>query len=199
MNESAELLKIVGLTGGIGSGKSTVASLFEKMGIPVYYSDDEAKALMVNSPVIRMKIKEVFGEAAFQNEQLNRPYLAGIVFGNEEKLKQLNSIVHPAVKAHFRNWIENQNSNYVIQENPLIFENNSQAEFDSIILVTAPLEVRIERVINRDGSDREAVMRRIENQFSDEQKRSEADFIIENQNLDETVKQVAEIHKGLLA
>ena len=192
-------MKIVGLTGGIGSGKSTVASLFEKKGVPVYYSDDEAKALMVNSPEIIEKIKHAFGEAAFQNKQLNRPYLAGIVFGNEEKLKQLNSIVHPAVKAHFRNWIENQNSNYVIQENPLIFENNSQAEFDYIVLVTAPLEVRIERVINRDGSDREAVLKRIENQLSDEQKRREAHFIIENQNLDETVKQVAEIHKGLLA
>lgn len=192
-------MKIIGLTGGIGSGKSTVASLFESKGVPVYYSDDEAKFLMEHSPILKEKIKKEFGQGAFINEQLNRSYLAGIVFGNKKELLKLNSIVHPAVKVHFKEWIEKQNATYVIQENPLIFENQNQDDFDQIILVTAPLEERINRVMQRDGSDKISVLNRIKNQLSDDEKKSSSHFIIDNLKLDETVVQVAAIHKTLTA
>ena len=141
---------VVGLTGGIGSGKTTVAKMFEDLNIPVYNSDQEAKLLMVNSKQLKVKIKELLGKNAYDKKVLNRKYIADKVFTNPELLAELNAIVHPAVRKHFIDWVVKQDSAYVIQETAIIFENSSQSKYDKIILVTAPEEVRIQRVMDRD-------------------------------------------------
>ena len=123
---------IVGLTGGIGSGKSTVAAMFKDLGVPVYNSDDRAKHLMNTSNRVKKRLIDTFGEKSFSKEKLNRSYIAALVFNNREKLKKLNAIVHPEVKKDFNNWLMSQHASYVIQENPLIFENKSQGDFDLV-------------------------------------------------------------------
>ena len=191
-------MKIVGLTGGIGSGKTTVAKLFEDLGVPVYYADIEAKKLMQNSPVLRKKIIALFGEEAYHGEDINRSHIAQIVFTDREKLKLLNALVHPEVEDHFKKWLALQNSAYVIQENALIFENHKQGSYDSIITVTAPLEKRIERVVKRDGVTRQQVLDRIDNQIDDDYKVSHASFVINNSILSESKDQVSQIHWRLM-
>ncbi|MCB0473493.1 MAG: dephospho-CoA kinase, partial [Flavobacteriaceae bacterium] len=124
----------VGLTGGIGSGKSTVARCFLEFGIPVYYADDEAKKLMHSSKVIRKRLVSEFGEAVYEKNELNRQYLASLIFNNPEKLKTINSIVHPEVRNHFKKWIKKQDAPYVIQENAILLENDFRTQFDCIIL-----------------------------------------------------------------
>ena len=191
-------MKIVGLTGGIGSGKTTVAKLFEDLGVPVYYADIEAKKLMQNLPVLRKKIIALFGEEAYHGEDINRSHIAQIVFRDREKLKKLNALVHPEVEDHFKKWLALQNSAYVIQENALIFENHKQGSYDSIITVTAPLEKRIERVVKRDGVTRQQVLDRIDNQIDDDYKVSHASFVINNSILSESKDQVRQIHWRLM-
>lgn len=190
-------MKNIGLTGGIGSGKTTVANYFKELGVPVYVSDVEAKKLMVASKVIKKKIIKAFGELAYVDDELNRPYLAQLVFNNKEKLSILNSIVHPRVAKHYSRWLQQQDAPYCIQENALIFENNKAKEFDYIITVTAPIEVRIERVINRDTSTRDQVLARMNNQWTDK-KNKIGDFVIENSDLENTKNQVEKIHQKLL-
>jgi len=192
-------LKIIGLTGGIGSGKTTVAKMFEALGVPVYYSDSEARKLMQNSAGLREEIIKLFGVKAYKNDGLNRSYIAQIVFRNKTKLTELNALVHPLVENHFKNWIKLQNSCYVVQENALIFENMKQSSFDAIITVTAPLEKRLERVVKRDGVTEQQVIERIENQLNDKFKVEQATFVIHNITLDKCKDQVNLIHKQLLA
>ena len=189
---------VVGLTGGIGSGKSTVAGMFSQLDVPVYNSDHEAKLLMLNSKPLRKKIKELLGKESYIKKELNRTFIADKVFANPELLSKLNAIVHPAVRKHFIDWIVNQDAAYVIQETALIFENSNQAMYDKIILVTAPEEVRIQRVMERDELSRENIIARIENQWSDSEKRQLSDFIINNLDYDKTLKKVKEIHNQLL-
>lgn len=191
-------MKIVGLTGGIGSGKTTIAEMFEKLKVPVYYADDEAKKLMQKSGPLRQGILALFGEKAYKGKDLNRPYIAGIVFRDHQKLRQLNALVHPAVEDHFRNWAGLQESSYVLQESALIFENRKQQQFDAVILVTAPLETRIERVMKRDGISKQNVVERIENQMSDSLKIQEATFVIHNTDLTKSRERVREIHEQLI-
>ena len=191
-------MMIVGLTGGIGSGKSTVAKMFKDLGIPVYDSDQNAKELMVNSETIKKAIIKLFDESAYQDGILNRGYIAKQVFENSELLKKLNKIVHPAVREHFSNWVNEQDAYYVIQESALIFENGYEDFYDAIILVSAPLETRIERVVRRDGSEEQDVMKRVENQLGDEHKKNLAHFYIENIDLKTTQKQVYKIHDTLV-
>ena len=191
-------MKIVGLTGGIGSGKTTIAKMFETLRVPVYYADDQAKKLMQNSDPLRHEIIALFGEKAFRGKDLNRSYLAGIVFKDKHKLRQLNAIVHPAVAAHFREWAASQDAPYVLQESALIYENKKQAQFDAVILVTAPLETRIDRVMKRDGVSRQNVVQRIENQMSDSLKIQEATFVIHNTELKKSRERVREIHEQLI-
>ncbi len=190
---------IVGLTGGIGSGKSTVAKMFAELGIPVYDSDMEAKELMVASNEVKTAITQLLGEEAYDNYGLNRPYIANKVFKDPELLEKLNAIVHPAVRKHFLDWVERQESPYVIQETALIFENDAQDKYDYTILVTAPVETRIQRVIERDNVEGQAVVDRMKNQLDDEQKVDLANFSLKNLELDKTRRKVKELHLKLLA
>ncbi|MER3319037.1 MAG: dephospho-CoA kinase [Allomuricauda sp.] len=190
---------IVGLTGGIGSGKSTVAKMFAELGIPVYDSDMEAKELMVTSNEVKTAITRLLGEEAYDNHGLNRSYIANKVFKDPALLEKLNAIVHPAVRKHFLDWVEKQESPYVIQETALIFENDAQDKYDYTILVTAPVETRIQRVIDRDNVEGQAVVDRMKNQLDDEQKVDLANFSLKNLELDKTKRKVKELHLKLLA
>lgn len=193
-------LKIVGLTGGIGSGKSTVARMFEQLGVPVYFADDEAKKLMMTSMPLVAKIKRRFGEKAYKEGSLNTRYLAEVVFNDPASLKALNEMVHPEVENHFKSWVSKQDASYVIQENPLLFEKDKQDQYDVVIVVTAPKEMRIERVRSRDGVSREEVEARIQNQMDQESKVKRAHYVIENDgNLDSCREAVGAIHNNILS
>lgn len=192
-------MKIIGLTGGIGSGKSTVATFFLELGVPVYFADAHAKRLMQQSKVVRKKLVAEFGEGAFRNGKLNRAYLADIVFHDKSKLAAINAIVHPSVGNSFKRWVGKQQATYVIQENAILFESNAQDKFDYTVVVTAPVEDRIQRVMSRDGSKRAQVVARIENQLSDNEKIEKADFVITNLDLKKTKAQVLQIHKKIMA
>ena len=178
------MTKIIGLTGGIGSGKTTVANEFLSLGIPVYITDLEAKKLMQSDAVLD-QIKAEFGSTIFDNGILVREKLSEIVFNDKKKLAKLNSIVHPAVKQHFKEWLlERQDYQFVIYESAILFESGSYKECDFIVNVVAPLEVRIQRVIERDKTTRAKVLERIKNQWKDEEKSSKCDFVIENSNME---------------
>lgn len=191
------MTKIIGLTGGIGSGKTTVANYLKSMGIPVYNADDEAKKIMYY-PEIMQILKEQFGKEIFYNNILNRQKLSKIVFNNPEKLHQLNKIVHPAVKNHFDNWIlEHTKFPMVFKEAAILFESGSYKYCDSVITVTSPLELRIQRVMRRDNTKRENVLSRINNQWTDEQRIGKSDHVINNTTVKETYLQLDEILKLL--
>ncbi|MGB3151309.1 MAG: dephospho-CoA kinase [Maribacter sp.] len=191
-------MMIVGLTGGIGSGKSTVGDFFKDLGVPVYNSDVQAKKLMSSSKKLKKKIAALFGEEAYFDNQLNRSYIAQAVFGDKKLLEKLNKIVHPAVRKHFIKWVKKQNTPYVVQETALLFENKSMDFYDKIILVTAPKTVRINRVIERDGVDKESILARMNNQLEDSEKIKFSDFIIENTDLEETRCRVKNLNSALL-
>jgi dephospho-CoA kinase len=185
--------KIVGLTGGIGSGKTTVANYIQSLGIPIYISDAEAKKVM-ELPQIISKIKAAFNDDVITDNKLDRQKLAAIVFNLPEKLKELNAIVHPAVKNHFDNWVkEHKNDPIIVKEAAILFESGSYKDCDVIISVVAPLETRIERIIKRDTTTREKIMQRIKNQLSDEERTLRSQFVITNITLDDTKKQVDKI------
>ncbi|QLG43842.1 dephospho-CoA kinase [Costertonia aggregata] len=188
----------VGLTGGIGSGKSTVAKMFKKLNVPVYVSDKEAKKLMRSSKKIKKELISLFGVEAFKDEKLNKTLISDIVFKDREMLKKLNKIVHPAVRKHFKAWSAKQKAPYVVQEAAIIFENGTHDFYDRIILVTAPQESRIQRVMKRDNVPIENVVARIKNQWPDSKKIQMADYVIENSNLAETHQKVKAIHNALL-
>ena len=188
---------VIGLTGGIGSGKTTVANYFIELGVPIYFADDEAKKLMNTSKKIKKKLIIEFGKKAYTNGVLNRAYLAAIVFNDKNKLKRINSIVHPEIATHFSKWVKKQKSVYVIQENAILFENNTASKFDFIITVTAPIDVRVQRVIERDSVREEDVLSRMNNQWDEAKKIKFSDFIIQNINLSDTKKQVAKLHRKL--
>lgn len=189
--------KIIGLTGGIGSGKTTLATYIESLGIPVFIADDEAKKLIQSAEVLR-EINAVFGEAVFEKGQLNRQELASIVFSNPEKLSQLNGIIHPAVKKQFKIWLDqHQLAPFVVYEAAILFESGSYQNCDYIITITAPLEDRIARVMQRDNSSREQVLNRINAQWTDEQRAAKSNFVIENSDPQIAKSQLDEILKIL--
>ena len=191
------MTKIIGLTGGIGSGKTTVANYFKSFGIPIYIADDEARKIMKSADIIEA-IKNSFGDAIFENEILNRDKLAKIVFNNPKKLEKLNNIVHPAVKKHFEQWLmQNQSAPYVIYEAAILFESGRYKDCDLIVTVVAPMKSRIERVIKRDNSTRELVLKRINAQWTDEERILKSDFIIENISSETTKLEVDRILKIL--
>lgn len=191
-------MRHVGLTGGIGSGKSTIAEYFKALGIPVYSSDARAKDLMESNGQLKVELIRLFGDKAYVNDCLNRRYIAELVFSNPELLDRLNTLVHPVVRADFMAWANLQNAPYVIQEAAVLFENGGYKNFDYTILVKAPLEERVRRVMVRDGVSREAVLSRIQNQWSDAQKEPLADFVIENLDLESSREIVLKIHELLL-
>ncbi|HPJ10757.1 MAG TPA: dephospho-CoA kinase [Flavobacterium sp.] len=191
------MTKIIGLTGGIGSGKSTIASYFKSLGIPVYIADDASRNVTA-LPKVRKQIKNQFGADVFNGSGLNRQKLAQLVFSDPEKLKQLNAIIHPAVKADFDLWLtQHANAPIVIKEAAILFESGSYKNCDAIITITAPEEIRIARVIKRDGVTRDEVLRRIANQWTDAQRIAKSDYVIDNTNGDEAKAQADKILKKL--
>ncbi len=190
-------MKIVGLTGGIGSGKTTVAGMFRDLGVPVYNSDTEAKRLMREDMGLRGQIISLLGEEAYRAGELNRSYIAGKVFSDKDLLGKLNQIVHPAVRSDFRAWAARQDAPYVLQEAAILFENGSSEEFDRMILVTAPKKTRIKRIRERDGLSESAIAERMKHQWPEKKKKALAHFVIENSDLEETRRQVSKIHELL--
>ena len=191
-------MKIIGLTGGIGSGKTTVANMFEALGVPIYIADNEAKKLLNTSRVLRKKLLDLFGEQAYTDEGLNRKFIASKVFNDKILLQKMNAIVHPKVAKHFKKWVAKQDAAYVIKEAAIIFEHDMESNYDAVILVTADKETRIQRVLNRDHSSREKILAVIDNQLSEAEKINRANFIIENKDIENTKKQVLNTHKFLL-
>ncbi len=191
------MTKIIGLTGGIGSGKTTIGGFFKVSGIQVYIADDAGKKVMQNEQVLK-SIKETFGPEVFKNDFLDRVELAKIVFNDPEKLQKLNKIVHPAVKQDFEGWLQkNKKEPFVVYEAAILFESNKYEDCDIIISVEAPLETRILRVLERDNTTRELVLKRINAQWTDVQRAAKSDFVIENINLGIAKKEVDKILKIL--
>ncbi len=188
---------VVGLTGGIGSGKTIVCKVFEKLNIPIYSADIEAKKLMNSNFEIKSKLISEFGKNVYRNNSLNKKFLANIIFNNKKKLHFVNSVVHPIVKKHIKNWVSLQTSNYVIIENAILFESGFDKIANKIITVTAPEELKIQRVIKRDDSTYEEVKSRINNQMPDEYKIKKSDFVIKNDNEQLILPQILKIHKEI--
>lgn len=192
-------MKIVGLTGGIGSGKTTVAKLFAEFNnVAVYIADVEAKKLLNSSAVIKEKVELEFGKESYKNNELDRTYISDIVFKDKSKLQTLNKIVHPEVRKHFQDFIKKQtNKAFIIYEAAILFESKSNLLCDFIITVYVDLETKIERVISRDNTTKKEVLNRMKNQLNDTPKLLQSNYVIFNKNIQETKLQVEKIHKIL--
>ena len=190
--------KIIGLTGGIGSGKSKVALRFLALGIPCYIADDRAKDLMNISAHLKEAVCKVFGSESYLDGVLNRPYIANVVFKDANALAQLNTLVHPIVAQDFIEWVAKQKAPYVIKEAAILFENGGSKLCDSVILITAPEAVRLKRVLARDNSSVEAIQDRMSKQWSDARKIPLADYHIENMEWDDTVLKINAIYQELI-
>jgi len=181
---------IIGLTGGIGSGKSTVLALFKALGAVTYVADIEAKKLMNTDDELKNQIIKLFGEKAYENGELNRTYISSIVFSNEEKLNALNALVHPKVREDFQHFIKTQKADFVIYEAAILFESGSNQICDYVITVIADFEHKIERIMKRDNISEAQVLERMKNQSDDDFKIKKSNFVIRNNHLDDTKKQV---------
>lgn len=190
--------KIIGLTGGIGSGKSRVVEVFTTLGVPCYIADQAAKKLMINNAMVKEQILDLFGEKAYDQNGLNRAYIGELVFKDPEKLKALNAIVHPAVAQDFSEWVSQQDYPYVIKEVAILFETGGYKAVDQSLLITAPKEVRLQRTMQRDQSTKEEVLSRMNNQWEDEQRLPLASQVIENLTWNETEKEIKRLHKYFL-
>jgi dephospho-CoA kinase len=188
---------IIGLTGGIGSGKSTVAKIFAQLGIPVLDADATAKAIMNEDHSVKTKLIELFGEDAYKENQLNRPYIAQLVFEDAFKLQQLNAIIHPITIQYAKDWASKQTAPYVIKEAALFFESGSSEGVEKIIGVTAPKHIRIQRVMQRDQITREDVIKRMEYQLEDSLKMKLCDWVIQNDDMHLLIPQVLAIHQEI--
>ena len=188
----------VGLTGGIGSGKSTVAQIFEVLGIPVYYADVAAKRLMNENAELRSAVTTIFGEQAYANKILDRKYISSIVFSDPAKLELLNAIVHPATKKDGEAWMQEQTSPYAIHEAALIFEAKVSERLDHVIGVSSPVELRIKRAMERDQVSREEVLERMEQQLDEDIKMSKCDYVLINDEQQLLIPQVLSLHEKLI-
>tara|TARA_R110000868_G_scaffold150050_12_gene372897 strand:+ start:1198 stop:1797 length:600 start_codon:yes stop_codon:yes gene_type:complete len=189
---------LVGLTGGIGSGKTTVAKQFMKLGVPVYIADEEAKKLMQRSKIIKRKLIQLFGDKAYLNNELNKPFIAGIIFNDKLFLKKMNAIIHPRVAKHFSKWALKQKTEYVIKEVAILFENEGYKTCDYVVTVTAPKKMKIDRLLKRDNTTKANIEAIMQNQWTDEEKAKRSHFVIENVDIENTKKQVLNIHKQIL-
>ena len=191
----------VGITGGIGSGKSTITSLFHDLGVPIYNSDERAKWLLSNDVDLMDQIKILFGQESYSNNKLNRAHIANVVFQDNDMLKELNAIVHPLVKIDFENWLLLQkNEPLVIKEAAILIESGAYKELDVLIVVLADKKTRIKRVINRDNVSKEEVEKRMETQISDSERLKFANFSVDNNTDQSNLKmQVGELYKQLLS
>ncbi len=189
----------LGLTGGIGSGKTLVCSVLEKLGVAVYYADTEARKLMSSKPDLARKIMELFGEEAFRGASLNSEYLAKKVFGDPSKLAELNSLVHPVVRQEFSQWANTQKDTpYVVEEAAILFESGASHHMDGTVLVYAPEALRIKRVMERDGVNEENVRRRMMHQMKDDEKKELTDHIIYNDDTEMLLPQIIMLHEKIL-
>lgn len=193
-------MKVIGLTGGIGSGKSCVLEIFKKIGISTYSADESAKKLISSDKKIIYSIKQLFGEDIYYENELNSKLVSKIVFKDKEKLKSLNSIIHPAVAKDFDNFcFKHRDESYIVKEAAIIFETKTEKLFNKIIYVKAPKEIRIDRVMHRDNLSRDDVLNRIQNQINETSIIDKCDFIIDNINFTELEKKVLEIHNTLIS
>lgn len=192
------MTKIIGLTGGIGTGKSTVAKYFASKGVPVYIADEAAKEIM-NAKEVIQDVQSLFSEnVILENGQLNRNYIRELVFADKDKLAQLNSIIHPKVTLDFKNWLKQQKEvPFIIKEVAILFETNGQSYCDATILVTAPIETRIQRVLERDKTSKESILKIIKNQLPEKEKIRLATYVIENENLEKTYELIDILIKKL--
>ena len=187
----------VGITGGIGSGKSTVCDMLSGYGIAVYVADDRAKELMTESEQLRSALVAAFGEATYDGGKLNRAYLAESVFSNTEALARLNAIVHPAVMADFDRWAEEQEGEYVVLESAILFEAGLDDRVDTTVAVMAPKDIRLQRAMLRDGATREQIERRMDNQLSDDRRCTLSKYAIVNILLEDLQDDVEQLHRRL--
>ena len=193
------MIATVGLTGGIGSGKTTIANLFAlHFSIPIYIADTKAKELVANNKQLQQGIVTLLGEEAFVEGRYNTSFVAQEVFSNKDKLDKLNAIIHPYVQQDFLQWKQSQQASYVIKEAAILFESGSYRDCDFIIMVTAPLEERIKRVMLRDKIDRETVEKRIKNQWNDQKKIELSTFVIENREIDKNLDKIEIIHSKIV-
>lgn len=189
----------VGLTGGIGSGKSLICSILEKFRVPVYYADAEARRLMNSDPGLKDQIRALMGEKAYRKEELDRKYLADRLFGNQEMLEAMNDLVHPAVHKDFNAWTQAyKKAPYVVKEAAILFESGAYRDLDSTVLVVAPTELRIRRVMERDRCDREAVLKRMGHQMGEDELKKLASHVIVNDGQQMLLPQVIELHDSML-
>ena len=191
-------MKKIGLTGGIGVGKTYVSEVFKSLGVPVFNADIEAKILMNSSKKLVELVKAEFGEDIYINNNLNKEKLASIVFSDKSKLDKLNSLVHPIVKDEFESWCKKQTSDYVIKEAAILFESDSHLGLDDVICVLSPLELRVKRAMKRDNSTEQEIKNRIDNQISQEEKENLSDYIIVNDGKEMLLPQIIKIHEKLI-
>lgn len=187
----------IGVTGGIGSGKSTVCRVFSLLGIPCYDSDAEAKRLMNTDRDLAARIRSLLGSGAYTEQGLDRAYVSARVFGHPELLQRLNAIVHPAVEHDFARWAEEQQAPYVIEESAILFESGADRLMDRTVAVVAPESVRIRRVCRRDGRDEQAVRARIAHQMSDEERIRRADYVLRADERELLIPQILDLHRQL--
>ncbi len=187
------MTKVIGLTGGIGSGKTTVANYIKSLGIPVYIADEKAKKIMETKTVVAL-VQTTFGKDIISDHKIDRQKLAQLVFNHPDMLQKLNDIVHPLVRQNFIRWVKkHENHPFVIKEAAILFESGSYKYCDSIITVTAPLEIRLQRVIDRDKTDKQSVLDRMKNQWTEDEKIAKSDYVIQNFTLEDTKNQVDDI------
>ena len=189
---------VLGLTGGIGSGKTTVAKIFESFGVPVYNSDIEAKKILFSDTQVHQELKTVFGEFVFTDDLPDRVKLAQVVFSDEEKLKQLNAIIHPRVANNFEDWKSQQTTDVILKEAAILIESGAYKSVDKVIVVSAPISIRVKRVAERDKISEEDVLSRVKNQLSEEERLSFSDFVIDNSGEQLLIPQVEKIIKGFM-
>lgn len=189
----------VGLTGGIGSGKSLVAEMFKLLGVPVMHADAVAKHLMEEDKHLKAAITHLFGEKVYPNGRLNRPFLASLVFNDKQKLEALNALVHPATVVYGKQWFGKQHFPYSIKEAAIFFESGTYVEMDKMIGVHAPAEVRLKRAMQRDSVSEEEIRKRMQNQMNEEEKMSRCDYVIQNDGSKSIIGQILQIHEELKA
>lgn len=187
----------VGLTGGIGSGKSLIAEMFKLLGVPVMHADATAKYLMEHDENLKAAISKLFGEEVYQNGRLNRPFLASLIFNDKPKLEALNALVHPATVAYGKKWFADQHFPYSIKEAAIFFESGTYVEMEKMIGVYAPVELRLKRAMDRDGVSEEQVRKRMQNQMNEEEKMKRCDYVIQNDGSRSIIEQVLQIHEKL--
>lgn len=189
----------VGITGGIGSGKTTVCKVFELLNVPVYYADVEAKQILNSNDEVKLNIRKAFGNEVFnEGNEIDKMKLATFVFNNKEKLDTLNSLIHPVVHEHFENWLKQHSSQkYILKEAAILFESNAYKLMDKVITVIAPLELKINRVMQRDKLTKQQIEQRISNQISDEEKIKHSQFVIHNDEQQLLIPQILNVHHEL--